>query len=88
MLAVTTYDWLTAFHVFFAVVWVGGAVMIQIFASLAMRSALPGRIAEFAAEAERIGMRVFMPSSLALLGLGFWLIHEGQWDYKLGSSSR
>ena len=21
--------------------------------------------------------------SLALLGLGFWLIHEGQWDYKL-----
>jgi hypothetical protein len=57
--------------------------MVQFFALLALRSPLPGRAAEFAGEAERIGMRVFMPSSLALLGLGFWLIHEGQWDYKL-----
>ena len=28
-------------------------------------------------------MRLFAPTSLVLLGLGFWLIHEGHWPYKL-----
>jgi uncharacterized membrane protein len=80
---VTTYTLLLAFHIFAAVVWVGGALMLNLLAILALRSELPGRQAEFAHEAEAVGMRLFAPTSLILLGLGFWLIHEGHWQYDL-----
>src|SRR3954463_3743888 len=40
-LAVTTYEWVKAFHVLAAVIWVGGAVVIQILALFALRSKLP-----------------------------------------------
>jgi uncharacterized membrane protein len=80
---VTTYTLLLAFHIFAAVVWVGGALMLNLLALLALRSKLPGRRAEFAREAELVGMRLFAPTSLVLLGLGFWLIHEGHWNYDL-----
>ena len=80
---VTTYTVLLSFHIFAAVVWVGGALVLQVLAFFALRSKLPGRRAEFAREVEWVGTRIFLPTSLALLGLGFWLIHEGGWDYKL-----
>jgi uncharacterized membrane protein len=54
---------------------------VQTPALFALRSELPGRKAEFAREAEAVGLRVFAPASLVLLGLGFWLIHEGSWPY-------
>ena len=82
-LAVTTYEWAKAFHVFAAVIWVGGAAVLQILALFALRSKLPGRKAEFAREAEWVGMRVFLPSTLVLIALGFYLVHEGQWGYHL-----
>jgi uncharacterized membrane protein len=81
--AFTGYDWLKAFHVFFAVIWVGGTAMINIFALFAVRSRLPGRGAEFAREAEWVGTRILTPVSLAVVGLGFWLIYELDWGYPL-----
>jgi uncharacterized membrane protein len=83
VLAVTSYQIGLAFHTFAAVVWVGGALAVQIMALLALRSALPGRKAEFAGEAELFGIRVFMPASLVLLGLGFYLVYKGDWGYPL-----
>jgi uncharacterized membrane protein len=82
-LAVTTYEWVKAFHVLAAVIWVGGAVVIQILALFALRSKLPGRKAEFAREAEWVGMRIFLPTTLLLIGLGFYLVHDGHWGYHL-----
>ncbi len=81
MLAVTSYQVGLAFHILAAVVWVGGALTVQLMALLALRSPLPGRKAEFAGEAELFGMRVFMPTSLVLLGLGFFLVYKGDWGY-------
>jgi uncharacterized membrane protein len=81
MLAVTTYQVALAFHILAAVIWVGGALMLQILAVLALRSTLPGRTAEFAGEAEVVGMRLFAPTSLILLLLGFYLVHSGHWGY-------
>src|SRR3954447_17865149 len=82
-LAVTTYEWVKAFHVLAAVIWVGGAVVIQILALFALRSKLPGRKAEFAREAEWVGMRIFLPTTLLLIGRGFYLVHDGHWGYHL-----
>jgi hypothetical protein len=57
--------------------------MLQILAWLALRSSLPGRRAEFVGEAELVGTRLFAPTSLILLGLGFYLMHLGHWGYPL-----
>jgi len=83
MLALTTYDWIKAVHIFLAVVWVGGAVMLNLLALFALRSPLPGRKAEFAREAAWVGTRVFTPASLVLLALGFWMIYDLDWGYPL-----
>jgi uncharacterized membrane protein len=82
-LAVTTYEWAKAVHVLAAVIWVGGAAVVQVLALFALRSTLPGRKAEFAREAEWVGMKIFLPSTLVLIALGFYLVHEGHWGYHL-----
>jgi hypothetical protein len=81
MLALTFYDILKFGHVALAVAWVGGALTLSIMAELALRSPLPGQAAEFTRQASVIGQRFFAPVSVALLGLGFWLIYRGNWGY-------
>jgi uncharacterized membrane protein len=81
--AVTAYEWAKAFHVFAAVIWVGGALVLQVLALFALRSKLPGRKAEFAREAEFVGTRIFLPTTLVLIGLGFYLVEKGNWGYHL-----
>lgn len=80
-LALQFYDVLKFFHVLLALVWVGGAVILQVFAELALRSPMPGRAAAFAKEADFIGMKIFTPASILLLGVGLWLVHKGHWGY-------
>lgn len=82
-LAVTTYEWAKAVHVLAAVIWVGGAAVVQVLALFALRSKLPGRKAEFAREAEWVGMKIFLPSTLVLIGLGFYLVEDANWGYHL-----
>jgi len=69
------YKWLLAFHILLAVVWVGSDVAIQIFVMRAKRAG-SDRVAYFAREIEWYGTRVLVPSSLALVILGFILLHE------------
>ena len=81
--AATWYDFWKLLHVLAATVWVGGALMLNILAALAMRSKLPGRRAEFAQEAEKVGMRLFAPAGLLLVIMGFVLVEKGDWGYHL-----
>jgi uncharacterized membrane protein len=78
---VTWYEIWKTIHVLGAVVWVGGALMLNVLAFFALRSALPGRRAEFAHEAEKVGMRLFAPAGLILVVMGFILVHQGHWGY-------
>lgn len=78
--AITTYEWFLSVHILAAVVWVGGALAIQLFAIRATR-AEGGRLAAVSADAEWIGTRIFIPSSLILVIFGFLLISEGNLDY-------
>jgi uncharacterized membrane protein len=82
-LLVNTYTSLKFVHVFFAVVWVGGAATLQV---LAMRISASGdgiRMAAFAKDAEFVGNRIYLPSSIILLVSGIFTIHEssGLWSY-------
>jgi uncharacterized membrane protein len=76
-----SYDLLLFVHVLAAVVWVGGAVSLQVLAIRAERSGDGTRVASFATEAEWIGGRVFLPASLVLLLAGIGLTLEGDWGF-------
>jgi uncharacterized membrane protein len=82
---ITTYQVYLAFHILAAVIWVGGALMLQILAIRATRAARAGeprRLADFVGEAEWVGTRVFIPASLVLVVLGFLMIHSYHWPYR------
>jgi len=65
-----------------AIVWVGGAINIQVLAVRIERQNDPVRIAAFAGDVEATSTRVFAPASLILLGLGIWMvILEPAWTF-------
>lgn len=78
-----TYKWLLAFHILLAVVWVGSNTAIQIL-TIRAKGAGPDRLAYLAGEIEWYGTRVLIPTSLALVILGFILLHESSGAYDLG----
>jgi uncharacterized membrane protein len=78
---VTWYEFALWVHVFTAVIWVGGAIALQLLSFRILRANDPARLAGFAKDAEWVGLRVFMPASILLLVFGFVLVSEGNWDY-------
>jgi uncharacterized membrane protein len=79
--APSAYSLYLMLHIFFAVVWVGGGTVIAILAFMLDRARDPVQIGRFGAMTEKIGLRVFLPSSLIVLVLGFVLVHKGSWGY-------
>jgi uncharacterized membrane protein len=77
MVAVTGYTVLKTFHVLFAVIWVGGAVTINILGTRATRSTDGSRIATFAGEAGWIGQRIYAPSAMLVLIFGILGVLNG-----------
>lgn len=77
----TFYEFLVFVHVLMVVVWVGGDVAIQALALRATAAKDPARMAAFSADAEWIGLRIFMPASLLLVIFGIWAAIDGDWDF-------
>lgn len=82
-LVVNTYTSLKFVHVLSAVVWVGGACTLQAFAIRISASGDGMRMATFAKDAEFVGNRIYLPTSIILLVSGAFTIHEssGAWSY-------
>jgi len=82
-LVVNTYNSLKFVHVLSAVVWVGGACTLQTFAIRINGTGDGARMATFAKDAEYVGNRIFLPSSIILLVSGIFTIREssGIWSY-------
>lgn len=80
-LAVSTYQWYLLVHVLMAVVWVGGAVMLQLFGARILEGGDPGRLAAFAKDASWVGTRIFAPASLLILVFGILLVEEADIGY-------
>ena len=64
-----------------AVVWVGGSVMIQIFAFRTLKARGARQLVAFSRNVEWVGTRVFMPTSVVLLVFGIWAASDGNWDF-------
>jgi uncharacterized membrane protein len=85
-LVLTHYNALKFVHVLAAVVWVGGACTVQVYAFRALATDDPVKVGAFASDTEFVGTRVFIPSSLILLVSGIFTIHDssGAWSYSQG----
>lgn len=70
-----------AIHVLAAVVWLGGGAMITVLALRAKRANDNTELLRIGKQAEWLSLRVFVPSALVVLAMGFVLVHKGQWGY-------
>lgn len=68
-------------HVAATIVWVGGAVVVQVFGSLTQRAADPVLSAAFGRNSAWTGTWVFMPASALVLVTGGLLAEEGSWSW-------
>ncbi|MGB8002907.1 MAG: DUF2269 family protein [Gaiellaceae bacterium] len=77
----TWYTFFKSVHVVTAVVWVGGATMIQAYAIRILATGDGKRQAEFAKDTEVVGMRVFIPSSLILVLAAIGMMVNLHWSW-------
>jgi uncharacterized membrane protein len=77
----TWYTLFKSVHVLAAVVWVGGAFVTQFFAFRVLRSPDRARQADFAADVEWIGTRIFMPASVVVFLAAIGLMVNGGWSW-------
>ena len=81
-LATSLYDWLVFFHIFAAMVWVGGLVALSVLATQVLRSGERDAVARFVGNLRVIGPLVLAPATVALLGFGIWLVvNSAAWDF-------
>jgi uncharacterized membrane protein len=77
----TWYTFFKSVHVLAAVIWVGGAAMIQFYAFRVLRTDDGPRQAAFAKDTEVIAMRVISPTSLILFLAAIGLMVNGHWAW-------
>jgi uncharacterized membrane protein len=77
----TWYTFFKSLHVVAAIIWVGGAFMIQALAFRITRTGDARRQADFAKDTEVVGMRVFIPATwiLLLAGIGMMINLDLSW---------
>ena len=74
--AQTPYNWLLFFHVFAAMIWVGGGVILAAIAGRVLRDPEPNAVTRFTGILRVVGPLVLAPASVAVLGLGIGLVLE------------
>jgi len=78
---VTWYELWLFLHISGAILWAGGAVVVQAFGILTQRAADPAQAAAFGRNAAWVGSRIFMPSSGLVLVTGILLTEDGSWPW-------
>ena len=77
----TWYSLFKSIHVIAAVIWVGGAAMIQAYAFRILRTGDGRRQADFSKDKEVVGMRVFVPASLILFLAAIAMMVNLHWSW-------
>ena len=77
----TTYEFWLFLHILAAMVWIGGAVAIQVFGILTRQAGDPEKSAFFAQNVSKTVMWVIFPSALVVLGAGIALVEEVGYDW-------
>jgi uncharacterized membrane protein len=75
------YTILKTFHVLFAVIWVGGAVTVNILGTRLLRSKDGTQLTRFGRDTAWIGNHVFFPSSVLVLLFGIFTVIRGHFGF-------
>lgn len=82
VIAAGLYDSLLFLHIFAAMIWVGGAVLLGALVTGVLRGGEPDAVARFTANLRLIGPRVLAPATVAVVGLGVWMVlNNAAWDF-------
>lgn len=81
MLAIAAYQWYLFFHILAAAAWVGGGLALAALAIAARKQDDPAQELALVRLGGKIGGPFFGVSGLVLLGFGFALVAEGDWDW-------
>ena len=68
------YDTLKWVHIMAAIVWVGGGIFVQVYASRMRRAGEDDRLAAFARDIEKLGNMLFLPASVVVLLMGISMV--------------
>ena len=73
------YDLLVFFHVTAAIVWIGAGIFLQVIVTLADRARDDTTFASMLRYNEVLGLRMFLPASLATFVFGLLVVADGPW---------
>lgn len=68
------YEFLKFIHVLMAIVWVGGAIAVQVMAFRILKENNPQRLAAFSSDIGALGERMFAPASIVLVIVGILMV--------------
>ena len=77
----TWYEFWLFLHLSSVVVWIGGAVMAQVFGVLTQRARNPVESAAYGRNMGWVATSVFLPSSIVVILTGIALTNKGNWDW-------
>jgi uncharacterized membrane protein len=77
----TWYEFLLFVHITAAVIWLGGAFTLQMYAMVVRRGGDAEEMARFAGRAGSLGERMFTPASLLVVFAGVGLMLDGNWNW-------
>ena len=82
MTVAALYEWLLFGHILAAMVWVGGGVVLAVLAVATVQRGDAQAVARFVASLRVAGPAVLAPATIAVLGLGVWLVLDSAaWDF-------
>ena len=74
------YELLKFVHILMAIIWVGGAIAVQVLAFRILKTNDPHRLAAFAGDTGALGERLFAPASGILVIVGILMVIDS-WDF-------
>jgi uncharacterized membrane protein len=75
------YDLLLTIHVLAAVIWVGGGTAMHILSRRVLKRGDNEEIYRFSEDVNKIGLRLYAPTSIVLLIAGILLVNEAGYDF-------
>lgn len=75
------YELLKFVHIVMAIIWVGGAITIQVLAFRILKTNDPIRMANLTGDAGTLGERLFAPASGILVIMGVLMVLDAGWEF-------
>jgi uncharacterized membrane protein len=71
------YEFLKFIHIMMAIVWVGGAIAVQVLAFRILKTKDSQRLATFSSDIGALGEKMFAPASVVLVIVGILMVIDG-----------